>query len=180
MNPRAHILLVSSNLWYLAEGLFGPLLAVFAGRVGGNVLDISFAWAVFLAVAGIMNIVVGRLSDTYSKEKILVAGYALNTLVLFGYIFVTNPMQLFFAEALLGVAAAMASPTWYSLFAKFETKHSSGKEWGLVTGQAKIATALAMVVGGYIVTYFSFTALFVLMGSIQLVATLYQAKILVK
>lgn len=180
MNPRARILLVSSNLWYLAEGLFGPLLAVFAGRVGGNILDISYAWAIFLIVSGVMNIFIGKISDKHSKEKILVAGYALNTLVLFGYVFVSNPMQLFLAEALMGVAAAMASPTWYALFSQHETKTSSGKEWGLVTGQAKIATAAAMLVGGYIVTYLSFTALFVLMGSIQLVATLYQAKILLK
>ncbi|MBM3281961.1 MAG: MFS transporter [Candidatus Diapherotrites archaeon] len=178
MNPRARILLVSSNLWYLAEGLFGPLLAVFAGQVGGNILDISFAWAIFLIVSGLANVFIGRLSDKHSREKILVLGYALNTLVLFGYIFVSNPMQLFIAEAFMGLAAAMASPTWYSLFSQYETKKSSGREWGLVTGQAKIATAAAMIVGGYIVTYLSFTALFVLMGSIQLVATLYQAKIL--
>jgi MFS family permease len=178
MNPRARILLVSSNLWFLGEGMFGPLLAVFAGRVGGNVLDISYAWAAFLIVAGVMNMVVGRLADNYSKEKIMVAGYALNTLVTFSYILVSNTLQLFIVEALLGLAAALASPTWYSLYAKYENKESSGSQWGMYTGQAKIATALAMLVGGYIVTYFSFTALFVLMGSIQLVATLYQAKIL--
>ncbi len=180
MHPRARILLVSSNLWYLGEGLFGPLLAVFAGRVGGNILDISSAWAIFLMVAGVMNIVVGRLADKHSKEKIMVAGYALNTLVTFSYVFVSTPAQLFVAEAFLGIAAALASPTWHSLYAQYETKESSGAEWGLYTGQAKIATAIAMVVGGYIVVYASFTALFVLMGSIQLVATLYQAKILSK
>lgn len=180
MNPRAHILLVSSNMWYLAEGLLGPLLAVFAGRVGGSVLDISFAWAIFLAVSGVANVLIGRLSDSYSKEKILVAGYALNACVLFGYVFVTNPVELFIAEAVLGLSTAMASPTWYALFSKYESKHSSGKEWGLVTGQAKISTAFAMVAGGYIVTYLSFNALFVLMGSIMLVATAYQSKILSK
>lgn len=180
MNSKTRILLVSSNLWYFGEGMFGPLLAVFAGQVGGNVLDISFAWAIFLAVSGVMNIVVGRISDRYSKEKLLVAGYALNAAVTFGYIFVSNPAELFLAEALLGVAAALASPTWYALFAQHGNKDSAGHEWGNVTGQAKIATGVAMVLGGYIVTYFSFAALFLFMGVIQSVAALYQAKILQK
>lgn len=39
------ILLWSSNLWALGEGMLGPLFAVFAQRIGGNILDITWAWS---------------------------------------------------------------------------------------------------------------------------------------
>jgi MFS family permease len=181
MNPVARILLVASNLWFLSEGLLGPLVAVFADRVGGDILDISWAWAIFLIVSGVSTVYVGRISDKqFSKEKLMIAGYALYTLGSFAYIWVSSPMQLFLVESVLGLATALAGPTWYSLFSKYETKASSGKEWGLVTGQGKIATAFAMMAGGFIVTYFSFVHLFIVMGVVQGVATIYLLKILEK
>ncbi len=178
MNPQIKILLYGSNLWYFGEGMLGPLFAVFAQRIGGNILQLTTAWAIYLIVMGVMIIIFGKMSDRRDAAKLMVAGYALNAIFTFGYLFVTSPYQLFIVQAGLGAAYALAVPTWLTLYGKFEDPGREGSEWGLVTGEGRIVTGIAIIIGGLIVTYASFTALFVVMGCLQVVAALYQARIL--
>jgi hypothetical protein len=60
---QEHVLLWSSNLWSLGESLLGPLFAVFAQDVGGNIVDITGAWAIYLGMTGAPTIVSGCVSD---------------------------------------------------------------------------------------------------------------------
>jgi MFS family permease len=178
MNKEEKILLGGASFWWLGEGLFGPLLAVFAGRIGGNILDISWAWAIYLLVTGLLEVFVGKISDKIGHAKLMVIGYALNAFFTFCYLFIHTPAGLFAVEAGLGVALALADPTWDALYAKFEDRRHAGFIWGLEHGTEEIITGVAIFVGGLIVNFFSFVALFVIMGVIQTIGTIYQAKIL--
>jgi len=181
LNKKEHILLNSTYLWYFGAGMLGPLFAVFAQKIGGDVLELSWAWATYLIVSGILIIAIGKISDSFlTKEKLMMTGYALNTIFTFGYLFVSSPVHLFIIEAGLGLASALAWPTWDALYAKYENKKNDGYTWGLAAGGEFLMGGLALIFGGIIVAHFSFAALFVIMGSIQLVATLYQAQILLK
>ncbi len=178
---KEKILLNSTYLWYFGAGMLGPLFAVFTQKIGGDILEISWAWATYLIISGILIIIMGKISDNFaSKEKLMVAGYALNTIFTFGYLFVSTPIHLFIVEAGLGIATAIAWPTWDALYAKYEDKKHDGYTWGLAAGGEFLMNGLALVAGGFIVEIFSFTALFIIMGFIELIATLYQAQILIK
>ncbi|USN53373.1 MAG: MFS transporter [Candidatus Nomurabacteria bacterium] len=175
------ILLYGSNIWYLGEGMLGPLFAVFAEQVGGDVLEITWAWATYLIVGGVLHILFGKIIDQgYSKEKMMMLGYALNALFTFGYLFVSSPLHLLIVQAGLGVAAALATPTWDALYAKYEDRKHDTYEWGISEGTALIVTGAAIILGGVVVTQYSFQTLFIVMGSIQTIATIYQARILRK
>ncbi len=179
LNRHIKILLYGGNIWYFGEGMLGPLFAIFTERVGGDILDVSWAWATYLILAGLFYIVVGKITDAHdNKEKVMVLGYALNALFTFGYLFVSTPLHLFIVQAGLGIAAAMTTPTWDALYAKHEDRRHDGFQWGLAGGIAQIITGVAIVIGGYIVSYFSFTVLFLTMGIIQVVATICQAQML--
>ncbi len=179
MNRKIKILLYSSNIWYFGGGMLGPLFAVFTERIGGDILDISWAWATYLVISGVLYIVVGKLTDGKdNKAKVMIGGYALNALFTFGYLFVSVPWHLFIVQAGLGVAAALATPTWDALYAKYEDKKHDTFEWGLAGGEAQIITGIAVVVGGLVVSYYSFSILFIIMGVIQIIAALYQVQIL--
>ena len=54
-------LLFASGLWFFGEGLLGPLFAVFSQKIGGDILDITWAWSVYLILSGTLYIVFGRL-----------------------------------------------------------------------------------------------------------------------
>lgn len=170
--------MIGASFWWLGEGLFGPLFAVFAGKVGGNILDISWAWAIYLLVTGVLEIFIGHLSDKIGHERLMIVGFGLNAVLTFCYLLVHTSAELFLLQAGLGIALALADPTWDALFAKYSDSKRMGFLWGLEQGMEAIITGLSIVIGGLIVTYFSFTALFLIMGVIQVVATLYQAKIL--
>lgn len=179
LNKTTRILLYGSSIWYLGEGMLGPILGVLTEKIGGNVLEISWIWATYLIATGVFTAFVGKLSDNkFSKEKLLVAGYALNTLFTFGYLFASSTLHLLCVQVGLGIAAALATPTWDALYAKQNTQKNAGYIWGLAAGQTQLITGFAMIIGGLIINYFSFNVLFITMGVIQIFATLYQAQIL--
>lgn len=180
---KERLLLWSSNLWALGEGMLGPLFAVFAQRIGGNILDITWAWAIYLGMTGIFTIVAGKISDRIwqwcGRERLLVAGYALNALCTFGYLFVHTTTGLFLVQAGLGMALALSSPTWSALYARYSPgEEKAGNTWGLVAGEQRLILAVAIVVGGFIADHYSFEALFIAMGTVQVIATLYLLRIL--
>lgn len=179
MNQKVKILLYSNNIWMLGEGMLGPLFAIFAQRIGGSILDISWAWAIYLVVTGILVILIGRFSDIgiFKKEEIMIVGYIINAIFTFGYLLVDKPVHLFLVQAGLGIAAALTIPTWSALYAKHEDKKHDGYIWGLASGEAEILRGLAIIIGGLIISYFSFAFLFITMGIIQVFATIYQATI---
>lgn len=130
-------------------------------------------------ITGVLVIIIGKVSDTANKKKMMIAGYSLNALFTFSYLLVSTPFHLFLVQAGLGIAAALAIPTWEALYdTNYENKKHEGYVWGLAGGQAQIVTGIAIIIGGLIVNYFSFRILFITMGIIQIIATIYQAQIL--
>jgi MFS family permease len=178
VSSRIRILLYGSNIWYFGEGMLGPLFAVFTERIGGSILDISWAWATYLIFTGVFVIFVGKISDTRSKENLMVLGYGLNALLTFAYLLVSSPAHLFLVQAGLGFASALAIPTWSALYSSSGSRKQKGYEWGLVAGEARIFTAAGLIIGGFVASYLGFPALFIMMGTVQVIATVYQAKIL--
>lgn len=83
LSGTTKILLLGANIWYFAEGMLGPLFAVFAQKIGGDILDITWAWATYLIITGILYILFGKLfNGREGKEKIMVFGYLLNAFLL--------------------------------------------------------------------------------------------------
>src|SRR5690606_35329551 len=120
------------NLWYFGEGMLGPLFAVFSERVGGDILDISTAWAAYLIVSGVLTIVVGWIADrTKATAKIMIVGYFLNAAFTFAYLLVDSHAKLLIVQAGLGVASALATPTWDALYSQHVNPKRKSLTWGL-------------------------------------------------
>jgi len=77
------------------------------------------------------------------------------------------------------VAVALATPTYDALYSLYGDRKQKGYEWGLQDGEEYIFSAIGVIIGGFIVTYFGFRTLFVLMGIIQIIAAFSVAKIIV-
>jgi len=134
MSRGARILLIGGGFWYLGEGMFGPLLAVYTEQIGGDIFNISWAWSVYLLFYGVLSITFGYLADYYHKGWLMVGGYALNTVFTFAYLLVHDPYTLLLVQAGLGIAAAMATPTWNALFDEYTSAKVDGFAWGLSEG----------------------------------------------
>lgn len=179
-NKKVRALLIADAFWFFGEGLLGPLFAIFAGKVGGDLLQITWAWATYLIVSGALIMLIGKMSDRLNKRKMVFYGYILNALLTFGYLLVQSPIHLFLIQAGLGVAAAMATPTWNALYSENVNKRKDGFEWGLADGSSELLTGFATLLGGVIVTLYSFNALFIIMGIVQIVSVIILKPILDK
>ena len=179
LNKVTKILLIASSLWYFGEGLFGPLFAVFSEKIGGDLLEITWAWAAYLIATGLFYVILGKLfNNSNYKKEIMVGGYALNTILTFCYLFIRNTEQLLFLQIGLGIAEAVSTPIWDSLFATHLEDNENSFHWSLANGHTHFVTGIAVAIGGLIANYVSFDALFITMGCIQLVATIIQASLL--
>lgn len=172
-NKKERTLLFANNLWYLSEGMLGPLFGVYCAKFQSSPLDISSVWAVYLISVGVVIIALGYLSDFLSKEKLLICGYALQTVFTFCYIFVSNKHQLALLQVGLGISGGMSSTTWYVLYSRCEDKTHEGLTWGLANGLSSIYTGVALLCGGVIIANSSFETLFAIMGTVQFIATVY-------
>jgi MFS family permease len=181
LSKASKILLIASSLWYFGEGLFGPLFAIYAEKIGGDVLDITWAWALYLVVTGICYGVVGKIFvNSKYKSHAMVFGYGLNAALTFCYIFVQNTNQLFLLQIGLGVAEALSTPIWDSLFAANLEDKENSFHWSLASGHTHFVSGIAIAIGGLIANYFSFHTLFIVMGCIQIIATIIQSKLVFK
>jgi MFS-type transporter involved in bile tolerance (Atg22 family) len=172
-NKTIRALLFADITWFFGSGLLGPLFAVFAEKIGGDVFEISLAWAAYLIVLGVLTIYIGKISDKkINKKKLLFFGFLLNAILTFGYLFVSNTLGLLFVQAGLGIAEAFATPTWNALYSEHENKKKDGLEWGMADGLSLFFSGIAIICGGLIVTYSSFSVLFIIMGIVQVIAVL--------
>jgi MFS family permease len=181
MPRRIPLLLLSSSLWYFSEGLLGPLFAVFSEQVGGDLLDITAAWATYLVVSGIAYPVVGRfLNGTAWKYRMITVGYALNTVFTFAYLLVSDTFGLLLVQVGLGIAEALSTPSWDAYYASQLRDTDSTEDtflWGIASGHTQFISGVAIAIGGLIANFVSFQALFVVMGVLSLVATIVQARV---
>ncbi|MBK8247138.1 MAG: MFS transporter [Gemmatimonadetes bacterium] len=172
------LLLVASSLWYFSEGLLGPLFAVFSEQIGGDVLDITAAWATYLIVSGLAYPVVGKLLNRSRwKFRMIAVGYALNTIFTFAYLLVRDTTDLLFVQIGLGIAEAVSTPSWDAYFASQLSERDDTFAWGIASGHTQFVSGVAIAIGGLIANFVSFQALFVLMGCLNLVATVVQVRL---
>lgn len=179
---RIHkILLISSSLWFFGEGLLGPLFAVFSEKIGGDILDITWAWAVYLILSGILYVFFGRILRKSSyKQHAMLFGYFLNAILTFCYLLVHHTYQLFLLQVGFAVAEAISTPIWDAMFASDLEQADDSLFWGIAGGHSHIITGIAVAIGGLITYYISFDVLFIVMGCIQLLSAFTQLQLLKK
>ncbi len=126
-----------------------------------------------------MYFFVGKaLQHSKYQKEVMILGYALNTIFTFSYLMVNSVTTLFFVQVGLGMAESLSTPIWDSLFANDLEEKNNTFLWGLATGHTHFVTGIAVAIGGLITYYISFQVLFVIMGSIQAIATIIQARLL--
>lgn len=169
-------LLVSESIWSFGSGLFFPIFAIFSSQVGGDILDAGIAAAIFLFVTSVLEYPIGKLLTKYHEKYFIVADYFLEACVFIGYIFVTNPTQLFILQAILGLANAIGDPAWESLYGKSSTKKDSGKSWADSHMYVGIFNAFGILLGAFLVNSHGFKSVFLLGAIFSVVAGIISAK----
>lgn len=164
------VLISSSAFYNFTVGMFGPIYALFATNIGGDILTAGTAIAVYSGVIGVLLFIFGRIEDKVDKKKIFIIGRIVNVVGTAGYLFVANPVDLFIVQAILGIALAMMDPSFQSLYSRGLRKGHEASEWSMWEGTVYIVLAFAAVIGGVVATLFGFKALFAVMTATSIVS----------
>jgi len=99
----------------------------------------------------------------------ILAGLFITTLSTFGYLLVNSSMDLLILQIFLGLGLSLFLPSWNALYDKYSGDGiNDGYIWGTAKGDWYLFSGVALVVGGLVVTYFSFFFLFLFMGLVHL------------
>ncbi len=164
-NKALRILLVTNALILLAAAMLGPIYALFVKEIGGDLLDASFAGAIFAFIAGTVSLVSGRFSDQIkNKELIMAFGYAIMGLGFALYVWANSIVAVFLIQVVIGLGEAIYSPAFDAIYSKHLDAHNIGKEWGAWEAINYFTGAIGAIVGGLVVTIFGFGAMFIVMS----------------
>jgi len=167
---QARLLLGISFLTTFAESMLVPMYAAFTEKVGGSILDAGIAFAVFSMATGLVVALIGtRPWFQHHVRSCLMVGFLMSAACDVSYVFVQNRWQLFGAQIVAGLATGLIEPAWDALFTD-DIEHSSAKHWSIWAGGTHLVAGGASLLGGLVVSYFSFSALFLSMAAIDTVA----------
>lgn len=173
-NRAIRILLVTNSLILIASAMIGPIYALFVEKIGGDLLDASYAFGLFALVAGLVTLVSGRYSDRLKEpELIVVAGYMIMGLGFLGYLLVNSIWTLLIIQVIIGLGGAVYSPAFDAVYSQHLDGHKSGREWGAWEALNYFSTAAGAVLGGLIAVQFGFNVLFVVMALFCFISGIY-------
>ena len=158
------------SFFVLAEAMFGPIYAIFVKNVGGDILAAGSAWAIFLLVSGIGIFLMGRVQDKFkSDKKFILLGYSFNSLGFLGYYFVSNVIQLFLVQVVLGIGTMIVVPARDSFYTKYLEKGKFPSQWAAWESLWFIVAGIASFTGAFLTKIFGFKFLFLVMFFLSLI-----------
>ncbi len=168
------ILLSTQTIATTSAGLLAPIYAIYVEKVGGGILETSASYALFAVVYGLLMLVMGKLTDKVKYQELFIAaGFFISAIGYVGYLFVSSVFHLFILQAILGIAQAVMTPAHDGLYTKHLDDTKSASEWATWEAVYAISTGVSAFVGGIIVYYISFEALFITMFLMSSVTGLY-------
>ena len=170
-------LLKASFVGTFAGTMLLPVWAMLTNRVGGDIVDAGIGYALFYIVTGLVVALVGRTKWYSDNVKYMVfVGFLISGVGEFCYIFATNQYELFAIQSLVGLSVGLLNPAWDTLYS--DTNGSAAKKWSFWTGGISFIMGISAIVGGLIINYLGWNALFITMGIIDGIAIYYSWKVI--
>ncbi|MFA6158163.1 MAG: MFS transporter [Candidatus Paceibacterota bacterium] len=165
MKNGLKILIAADAFGNLALGMIGPIYAIFVGKIGGDILDVGWAYFVFTFTSGIVLYMISRWENRIAhKERLVVIGYLINALGCLLYFFVDSQMALLAVQVVLGVGVAIVSPAFDAIYSHYVNSEREASDWGAWEAMGYFVAALGAIAGSVVANSFGFHALFLCMS----------------
>ncbi len=177
-NKVIKYLVLSDLAFWSGWGLIAPIFAIFiVERIeGGSIVVVGIASAVYWFSRSLFRIPIGMFLDTLPSEKddyfILVAGLLIAALVPFGFIFAKIPLHIYILQFFYALGIAMSFSGWTAIFTRHIDKGKESTEWGLDSTSIGLGAGVGGAVGGWAVSQFGFTSVFIAVGILGLIGVI--------
>lgn len=178
LNPVIRWLIIGDVLYYAGVGLLGPIFALFIVDFieGGNIEVAGIAIAVYLITKSIFQVPAAMIIDKICGEKddfwFMFFSLFVAAIVPLTYLFVSSPLELYFAQFILGIALAFNFPSFLALFTKHISQTKEATTWSIYYTLVDLFSAIAAALGGVMATIFGFAPVIVTVSAIGVIGAL--------
>lgn len=124
------------------------LLLIKATDIGISALFIPLVYLIFNSVSVIFAIPLGMLSDKFGRERLIIIGYLLYSLIYFGFGSADDKVTVLFLFALYGIYSAATDGVQKALVSDLIDKNKRGTGLGLYNSLIGITLLPASVIAG--------------------------------
>ncbi len=172
------LLLLVNFLNVFGWALLTPLYALYATTLGASPQAITFSWAFYTLLAGLLTIVFGFMEDHIAKKPgLLTIGYFLQTSGLVILFFAEDVTLLMAGLGVYAIGVGIIMPIWKLLYARSEQKGKEATEWGLFHGCNTLFISAAAAISGVILTFAGFKGIIGLMIAAHFLAMLFASRL---
>lgn len=174
MNKSLKLLLSINSIFVFAGNLLGPLYAVYIQGLGGSIAVVSITWSVMLVTTTLVNFTLIRYGDKIKEhEYFLIIGFLLRSATWIGFIFAGNIYNIIILQIILGIGEAVGSTGFDAIMAEHLDKSSHIRDYAVWKTISNLLAAVATMIGGFVVTLYGFSPMFVFMGVVALGCALF-------
>ena len=147
----------------LNDGMIWGLLPILLLQLKLSTQNIGIITAIYPSVWGISQLFTGRLSDIYSKKKMLFWGMFLQGITIILLIFVKEFYFLALLSAFLGIGTALVYPTFLSTIAQVTNPAQRAESIGIFRLWRDLGYAFGAIISGIVADIFgiSFAIFFI-------------------
>lgn len=180
INSLYRLLLSAYSVSMFSEWVLLPIYAVFVQKIWWDILDASWAMAVFLISQWIFTIIIQRLKWTYKHHiTMMIVWWTIWLIGIALYLAVSSIRMLFITQILVAMGNAIADPIFDKELADHTDKNNKLFERWLREGLQDIISWLAAIIWWLIAVFLWFKILIgfmILTGTISLIIILLYVK----
>lgn len=155
LRNRGAILLLMLNIFlvFTGIGLVIPIMPTYMEELHINGSIVGLLVAAFSLTQLLFSPAAGRLSDTFGRKKIIIAGMIIFTLSEWMFGVVSTSLYLFISRMLGGIGAALIMPAIMAYTADVTTTKERASGMGFINAAITTGFIIGPGIGGFIAAY---------------------------
>ena len=166
MNRAIKVLLLSVFVAMLGLGIVSPIMPLYAESLGATYTQVGLLSSAWSTSRLIFSAPAGRLSDSTSKKKVIVAGLLVYAVVSLMYVFAWDFNSLLSFRFIHGLGSAMTMPIAMAYAAELSPEGEEGRYMGTMTFAMFGGMGFGPLLGGSLTDMFSMSAPFYTMSGL--------------
>ena len=179
MKSVIKLLILSDIFLVTGFGFISPILAIFIkdNLIGGTIASAGIASAIFMLIKSIGQIAVAKKFNPKDRIPLLLSGTFFIALVPFIYAYSTQIWQLYLAQVLYGIGAALSVPAFMNVFILNVSRKKPGLEWSIYSTLVGFGSAVAAFLGAQLANTWGFRPVFFLNGALAMIGAMILLKL---
>lgn len=164
------VLALLSAFTPLSIDMYLPALPVIAGDLKASVGDIQLTLSAFMVAFGLGQIFYGPAGDRFGRRPVILSGLAIYILASAGCAFATASGHLIALRLLQGLAACGGVVLARTMVRDLAERDQAARAMSLMMACSSLAPMLAPLIGGQVLWFFGWRAIFWLLAGVGIVA----------